>query len=320
MGAFLLFSTSSNSSLQGGSLVRGRLANSTTVQFVRSTPESTPAPITIRWSVVEYARGVRVQRGEVLKNGATVNASVIPVASTEQAFLTWSKTASTMETIWRADTLTLGELAGEDRIRFRSNTAPAGSDVIWWQVVEFTNPADLLVQRGTTTLSGAALSINRPLSNSVDRSRAFLTTEMMSRGGGSVLSAPMARGQITDPSTIQFDRQSSAGNPIVTISWQVVELREGSRIQFGSAAFAVDQSQATASITPVDTTRTTGIASTNAGAGMSAGRTSQSTGSTLGVAEARIEFPAGNLVRLTRAETTAATNISWFVIVWGATS
>ena len=58
--AFLVFSTTLSDSTPANTQVRGELTNSTTLKFTRS---GNSGSVTIKWSVVEYATGVTVQRG-----------------------------------------------------------------------------------------------------------------------------------------------------------------------------------------------------------------------------------------------------------------
>ncbi len=69
--AFLIFNTAHNSSVPGGAMVRGSITDSNTVEFVRTTTES--SPINIQWYVVEYGAGIRVQRGEVNQTNTVIN-------------------------------------------------------------------------------------------------------------------------------------------------------------------------------------------------------------------------------------------------------
>lgn len=72
-----------------------------------------------------------------------------PVASLNQAFVTWSKTPDPDHVTWDDNDPILGELINTTTLQFRA-TAPAdATHTIWWQVIEFTNPADIFVQKGT---------------------------------------------------------------------------------------------------------------------------------------------------------------------------
>jgi len=159
--SFLIFQTRHNSNRPPGSQIRGRInATGTLLEFARVTDGIAPEPvtITIRWYVVQFSSGVRVQRGEVSQSAIPVNVSITPVASLSQAFVTWSKTPAAADTSYDANDPILGELTTTSNLQFRANGASA-SLIIWWQVIEFTDPADINVQKGTTSLLGAATSV-----------------------------------------------------------------------------------------------------------------------------------------------------------------
>ncbi len=145
----LFFSTRHDSNRPVGSVIRGRLANATTIEFVRVTdgvaPE--PAPIEIRWYVVTWASGVRVQRGEVTQSATTVDVPLSALAAVNQAFVLWSKTAAAGDATWGSDDPTLGEITSTTNLQFRADAS--SGHVIAWQVVEFTNAADINVQKGS---------------------------------------------------------------------------------------------------------------------------------------------------------------------------
>ena len=98
------------------------------------------------------------------------------------------------------------------------------------------------------------------------------------------------------------------------ISWQAVELRDGSTVQRGSASFAAGVAQATATlVTRVNTTRAIAFASVQAG-GQSMGRTSVRRRTTcLGVASATAALSPTQLT-LDRNSTLATADVGWFVV------
>lgn len=124
-----MFNTRHDSNRPVGSMMRGRIASSTSVEFVRVTDEATPVAITIQWYVVEYGCGVRVQRGEVTESGTTINVPITPVASLSQAFVTWSKTPAADQAFDDDDPIA-GELTSATNLRFRAGAANS-AHVIW---------------------------------------------------------------------------------------------------------------------------------------------------------------------------------------------
>jgi len=84
--AFLIFNTRHNSGLPGGSMVRGSIASSNSVAFVRTTTDT--STMNIQWYVVEYSAGVRVQRGELSQTNTVLNVPLTALSATNQAFVT----------------------------------------------------------------------------------------------------------------------------------------------------------------------------------------------------------------------------------------
>jgi hypothetical protein len=274
--SFLVFESRHDSARPVGSSVRGRLASSTTIEFLRVTdgvsPE--PAPIDIQWYVVTFGAGVRVQRGEVAQASTTVNVAISAVASLSQAFVLWSKTPVAADNEWGSDDQVLGELTSTTNLQFRADAANAGH-IIAWQVVEFTTAADINVQTGSiATMTGTTTSVTGTLSPAVDPGKTFVLVGWRTSGGGADIGARMLRARITDSTTVTVDRDIS-GSPddITEIVWQAVELRDGSLVQGGTTNLATGVSTATVQLgVPVNATRSVTFGSAQSGSGQNAGR------------------------------------------------
>ena len=150
--SFLIFQTRHNGNRPVNSMIRGRIASATTLEFVRVSNEAAPGvPINIQWYVAEFSSGVNVQRGEVAQSTTTINVPITPVAAVNQAFVTWSKTPTAGDGTINSDDFVLCELTTTSNLQCRVGGANA-SHTISWQVIEFTNPADINVQTGTASL------------------------------------------------------------------------------------------------------------------------------------------------------------------------
>jgi len=267
--SFLVFQTRSSSNRPPGSMIIGRLnAGGTAVEFVRTTTET--STIDIQWSVVEFLSGVSVQRGEVNQSSTTINVPITPVASTSQAFVLWSKVPGAGHYIWSLDDPILGELTSTSNLQFRVDQT-SSTHVIAWQVVEFTNAADINVQKGSTALLGSSASVDIALPTPVDVSKAFVLAGFRTSGSGADVGERMIRAQIIDANTLRIDR-SRTGDSLTEIVWQVVELKDGSSVQHGSEPFPLGTVQRSVAITPVNTSRAVAFASVQAAAGQSLGR------------------------------------------------
>ncbi len=312
---FLIFNTRQNSNRPVGSELRGRIASATTLEFARVTDEATPVAINIRWYVVEYLSGVNVQRGQVGQTGTSTNV-VLPtaVAALNQAFVTWSKTPTNTDVNWDDNDPILGELTTTTNLQFRA-TAAAATHTIWWQVIEFANPADINVQRGAIAM-GAAASVTAALGTPVNVNKTFVLVGYRTTGAGADVGARMLRAQLTNSTTVTIDRNltTSTVNELV---WQVVELRDSSTVQRGSEPFAAASAQRVVALgSSVDTGRAAAFASVQPAAGQSMGRSPYNGDDVPGVGSVTLAL-APNQVTLDRNNTAAAADIGWFVVEFG---
>ena len=278
-------------------------------------PGSSPIDIDIEWSVVEFSTGVNVQRGSVNQTAAIFSVPISPVASLSQAFVTWSKTPGAADGAWNSDDPILGLLTATNNLLFAAWGANA-NHTIWWQVIEFTDPADINVQRGATSLNGSALTVDVPLGIPVDPNRTFVLTGYRSSGSGSDVGERMLRAQLINGSTIRFDR-SIAGDNLENIIWQVVELNDGSTVQRGSANFPTGVAQTNVPISPVDTTRSVAFASVQPVGGQNMGRTPYAGDDIIGVGSATLDLSASQVV-MERRNTVASADVGWFVVEFNA--
>ena len=270
--SILIFQARSNSNRPVGSEVRGRLASATTIQFERATDEATPAAINLQWYVATFGSGVTVQRGETAQSGTTTNQAITAVAALNRAFVLWSKTPAAADAGWGADDSVLGELTSTTNLQFRANAANA-AHIIAWQVVEFTNAADINVQKGSTTMTGATTSVSATIA-AVNVSKTFILAGVRTTdGSGPDIGAKMIRAELTDATTITFDRSVGSTSDVTEIAWQAVELKDASIVWSGTASFAAGVSVATAiPITTVNTRRAVAFISTQGGGGQNMGR------------------------------------------------
>lgn len=315
--AFLLFSTRHDSNRPVGSQVSGRIVDSTTLEFQRATNEASPVTITIEWSIVEYGCGVSVQRGSVAPAATITNVTVAAVNSLTSAFVTWSKLPNPTSSTWGGNDPLVGELTSTTNLQLRQDLADATS-TIYWQVIEFTDPTKINVQKGSTSLTGTATSTTATLATPVDPARTFvLAAARRPGGGGGDIGSGMVRARLTNATTITLDRSATNYN-ITEISWQAVELRDGSTVQSGSATLTTGVATATAALTTVNSSRTTAFLSTQTGGGQNGGRTPYVAGDIIGVACATATVTNPTLLTLTRTSTASSADFTWYVITWGA--
>jgi uncharacterized repeat protein (TIGR01451 family) len=316
--SFLMFGTRHNDNRPPASMVRGRIATATTLEFVRQTSATDTTTIAIEWHVVEYADGVSVQRGQAAQGTTIVNVTLpTAVAALDQAFVTWSKTPNAVNTDFSGPQPILAELTSTTNLQFRAGAASAGH-VTWWQVIEFTDPDDIEVQKGSITTMGTALpSVTATLSPPMDPARTFVLVGYNVTAGGPDIGKRMLRGVLTDSATVTIDR-SVTGDPVSEIVWQAIELNDGSFVQGGSENFASGTAQKTVVIASVDPSRAVPFASVQAAAGQSIGRSSYVLDDVLGVGSVTMAMASGTQVSMRRTSTADAADIGWFVVEFGA--
>jgi hypothetical protein len=288
------------------------LANATTVEFGRVT--SGAGDIEISWSVIEYFSGVAVQRGEVFQTSTSVDVTLPNVLSAvDQAFVTVSKTPASVDTGWDEDDPIVAELTSTSNLQIRAGTANAAHR-IWWQVVEFTNPAHIFVQRGVTSLLAGDASEVVALGTGVDTSKAFVLVGHTTSGSGNDIGARVLRGRLVDANNLLVDR-SLAGDSddLDEVAWQVVELNDGSTVSSGSVVLSPGDASDSVNIGALDASRSAAFVSGQAAGGQSLGRSNYSGDSILGEASVTLEI-SGNLLNIERASTNGTLELEYFVV------
>lgn len=308
--SFLMFQTRSSSNRPPGSTVRGRINSAgTAVEFVRVTNET--STINIQWYVMEFSSGVSVQRGEVNQTSATLNVPITAVSSTSQAFLLFSKTPRNTDSIWSSDDPTTGRLTSNTNVQFRASNGNS-SHIIAWQVVEFTNAADINVQTGSSAMSSSTGSVNITLPTAVNIATSFALVGFLSPNSGPDVDERMIRAQLIDSTTLRIDRDS-VGDRIDEIVWQVVELRDGSSVQHGSERLNSGDAQNTIAITAIDTNRSVAFASVQAYSGQNMGMNNYNGDDITGVSSVTLGLSSTS-IDMRRNFTGQSADIGWFVV------
>ena len=88
-------------------------------------------------------------------------------------------------------------------------------------------------------------------------------------------------------------------------------------MQSGSATIASGSASTTASLTAVSLARSSAFASTQTGGGQNGGRTAYTADDVIGVASFTTALSSTTQLTLTRVNTVAAADVSWFVVSWG---
>jgi hypothetical protein len=329
---FLIFQTRSSAVVPGVG-IRGRIpiacANPcSTLEFERATSET--STVNIAWSIVTFASGVSVQRGEVAQNAATINVTIASVGTTAQAFVTWSKTAVAGDATWDGNDPTVGVLTSATNLQFRADTAPA-NHTISWQVIQWTNAAEINVQTGTSSMGTGALTAAATIPTPVTLEKTFVLASLRSAASGVTagIGAMMIRAELTNSNTITFTRGTvgSPGVAITEIVWQAIELKDNSAVlkPFAAADMNIAEGAVTKTVTlqqEVDPSRSIALGAVQGGGGQNMGSSlfdgADADLDAVGVATATTQLTTSNTLTITRNYTNATladvANIGWFVV------
>jgi hypothetical protein len=229
-----------------------------------------------------------------------------------QAFVTWSKTPVAVDNEWGSDDPVVGELTSTANLQFRADAANA-SHTISWQVVEFVSSADVDVQKGTTSMAAGTTSVAVALPAAVDLTKSFALVGYRTSAPCTDMGSCVVRARLTAAGTLTIDRSNSS-LALTEVTWQVVQLTDGSRVQAGNASFASGAATATAALGSMAASRAVAFASGQTGGGQSSGRTSYAADDLPGAAQATLTVASPTQLTLTRGSTVAAADVAWFVI------
>lgn len=306
--AFLIFQTRHDNGRPSGSMMAGRIASSTSLEFARVTNES--GTINIQWYVVEYSSGVNVQRGSTASNATTIDVSISAVAALDQAFVTWSKTPLATDTTFSHDDPTIGKLTSTSNLRFTVSAANSGH-TIWWQVIEFTDPDDINVRTGSTTMLGADNDHEEALSPVVNLANTFVLASYRSSFDGPDVGERMLRVQLqSDKLTLQ---REDDGDDLEEVHWQIVELFDGTNVQHFVTEVVSGNSTETVSVSSVDPTNSIAFSGVQPVGGQNMGSTAYAGDDVIGVGSFTFSVAATS-VTLQRNSTVYDATVGWFLV------
>jgi len=313
----LFFHTRHNNDRPVGSMVRGVLADSTSLNFVRVSNQN--STINIEWQLVEWQSGVNVQRGSTNQTSTQRNVTLSSaVGSTAQAFVLWSKTPRRTDSVWSQDDPITGRLTSTTNLRFEA-VSTNNDHIIAYQVVEFTDAADILVQTGTTSIAPGSTFIDFFFPTTVNLSRTFmLSGYSISTGGTTNLARRMITGYFRSGNIARFFRAASDNSTRINIAYQIVELRDGSSVQSGFANFSPGEAVETATLAnPVVVENSVAFSGVQPVGGMNAGVTTITSNDIIGEASFTFELATDQLT-MQRNATQSTSEVDYFVVEFNA--
>ncbi|WP_428607793.1 DUF6701 domain-containing protein [Sedimenticola sp.] len=310
--SFLIFQTRHNSNRPGGSAAAGRVASATTLEFLTTRSD----PIDIQWYLVEFSSGVKVQRGEVYQDSAIVDIPISQLAALDQAFVTWSKAINGSHSTWGTDDPVFMQLTATNNLQLRSS-ASTSNHRIWWQVIEYTNAADIQVQRGTTSIASNRDDQSVAISP-VDLTKSILLAGNRIAGDANQINRHTLSAEFSDSATLLFSRHREGGNvAIPEIGWQVVEFLDGTLVQSGVTKVSKNSLTKAETLSPVNPDRTIALGSAQPAGGQNMGNTKYKNDDIPGVTAFTLGLTASTLTLQRNSDLHEAT-LGWFVVEFPA--
>ena len=297
--AFLTYTIRGSDNSPDDITVTGELTNATTVTFAR---EGISGTVNIEWSVVEFVSGVTVQRGSTTLSASTTDIPIATVDLSRSFTLVNSRSGG-------------GTFGASDFVRalltsptsLRVEVTSSASNAVQWQVITYN---DAVVQRGTTVFA-AGDATRTATTAAVDAAKSWLVYSTTTAAGtANDIGQKLIRGQITNGTTITFDR-SSTGQTL-DVAWELVEFTDATSVQHASAAFAGGQTLRDVTISTVDATRSIAVGGTT----LIGGRSAYTADDNPGEGWFTTRLSSSTNLRIERDRASAAADLGWFVISW----
>jgi hypothetical protein len=293
-----------------------QLTSGTTLTLTTATADTGTV---VRWSVVEFESGVRVQRGAATFVNTALTPAAQPTLSpavdpTKSFVLTserYDQGTATADERW----LVRARLTSPTALTLDRNEGANGTTLtVAWQVVELQGAS---VQRGTLCIGAAATcpgsnggSNTATLGTAVDTAKSFI---VLTRTAGTAVGGIDNRYQVradfgTTGSAVTgltFTRAvtSTTANQQVDIAYEVVSLSDGSAVRRGSTTTSTGAATVTSgAFATVDLTRTAPLVTLSGGSGTGTGQLDE-TSWTSAVSATTLTFQ--------RAATGTASTLAW---------
>lgn len=307
--SYLMFQARHSSTDPGGSMIRGRILNGTTLEFESVYDRSNS--INVQWYVVEYNSGVRVQRGTISQSGTTVNASIpLTLSAVNQAFVTWSKTPLGSDSSFSSDDPIVGQITSTSNVQFRASGSNA-NHIIWWQVIEYTDPTDINVQTILTSMTGNQTNRNISIS-AVDRSKSFVLAGYRSSGSGNDIDERMMSAEFNSSTQVRI-RRGGSGDNMEEVVLQVVQLNDGVVIQGGETRMRSGDFTEVDSLSAITPANSIAFGSVQPSSGQSMGRVDYDSNDLIGEGAATFTLSASQIT-LQRNSANDDARFGWFVL------
>ncbi|HXF49424.1 MAG TPA: Ig-like domain-containing protein, partial [Verrucomicrobiae bacterium] len=288
-----------NSSTANSNRVGFQLSGATTLNLQRL---GSPTQATIvDWQAIEFNSGVSVQRRDTTFGTATTTVNVpIAAVNLSESFVLISVATPSGTQNTDEEWTVRAHLTSSTNLELSRNQSGTAITV-YWQVVTFTGAS---VQRGLTSIGAGASSAAAAISSANPATSFLLLTQRGDAAVNGIESQYMVRGQITSPTSLNFDRISTTNS--VEIAWQVITLTDGSSVQAGSIPLGSAASSGTATLSAVNLSRSASFINVRGGSGTS----------TANLDETALthSLTAATTLSVFRGATGTAADVGWFVV------
>ena len=190
---------------------------------------------------------------------------------------------------------------------------------IAWQVVEFTNPGDITVYRGSTSLTRNGWTQRTvSIGGTVDLTRTMVLGSYRSDNDGGDIDERTMRAFLADTTQVRFVRGDTGGDDLDQIIWQVVQFNDGTTTQSGLTTFPAGTSQIDAPITALNPATAVPMATVQVMGGQNMGTTTYGSNDIIGVTSFTTVFSGTDRLALQRASTAGAAIVNWQVLDFSA--
>lgn len=245
--SFLIFSSTVNSNNAAAQIIDGRITNATTLTFERDATGTVSA--SIKWQVAEFNTGVAVQRGTTTSFATSQNITITSVDLTKSfPIITMEAGGATLA----SDDMFRPALTTSTNLQITGGTSNANGRQISWQVVEYQGAT---VQTGTVAFNGTDTTKTATVT-SVNTAKSWLMLYAQTSDNTSTnIATRMFQGDVTNSTTLTFDRDSSNGTITATVGYHLVEFTDGTSVQKRTLAYGLTDTQIDETITSVATAR-----------------------------------------------------------------
>lgn len=314
--SFLIFQTRHASDRPSGSVLRGQIIDASTIEFTRNTSETMPVPMDISWYVVEFASGIRVQRGNAALTAVATSIPLPLAVVPARTLALFSRTSAADHVSWAQNDPMIVDLVGPTTLQIRVQVGMGSTgQTAAWEVVEFLNPNDASVLRGAgVSMPNGTTTAMATLTRAVSLARSFVLAGFLTTGAGIDVGARMMRAEL-GAGTVTFERGAGGDNDATSdIGWQVLELASPTLVQSARADLAAGTAMVRATLPMgIDPSRTVALATVLSGGGANMGSSTYVDDDVIGTCSTTMALSASDVL-IERSHTGGSCSVNWSVI------